>query len=735
MKASHTFKTYKNPNGPTITSVEQPILEIDGLYFKDIDRSGILKPFSDWRLSAHERAQALVKELSLEEKLGQLFVTSRNPKTKEEEETDESGLLNESAVGENTIFAGYDIPGTTDSLLKDKMRNFILRYPLAPETIAAWIDQLQYVAEQDKHFIPALITSNSRNEHGKAVFGMNDAVGVFPSWPGTLGIGAAVLGSGYDLIDTFGKAIRKEWNAMGMKKGYMYMVDAVTDPRWQRIYGTFGESPEMIQEIAKRLVPAVQGKTDGLSEDGVALTIKHWPGGGARENGFDPHYKEGQWNVYATEDSLRTYHLPGFMPAIQNKVASIMPYYAKPAKQKSAPQFGLNGQEIEWIPVGFAFNKYFIQELLREEAGFEGYVNSDSGIIDNMGWGVEDLDRAERIALAINTGVDMISECYGVNYAKEAYERRTNDYYKNHPIPAGYTLEEITLSDEALDRAVTRTLKEKFELGVFENPYRNEEEAHDPVIDQNDFDAAMDVHRKSVVLLKNTNETLPLAANTKVYVEGFDQSEEATKKLTETLTKLYQDQKIELATTPEQADAIILVLSPSSGNYFSATKGLLEIDLCDGKIVKDFSEEGLPLETEHEETTIKNMARVMQIAKDAKAEGKKVIATVNISMPWILQNIEPYVDALLVGFDTYDQALLEVIYGKVSPVGKLPITLPKNDEVIAVDKKGVCISPNDVPGYVKDQYLPDSLKDENGKGYAYKDQEGNYYEFGFGLNY
>lgn len=82
MKASHTFKTYKNPNGPTITSVEQPILEIDGLYFKDIDRSGILKPFSDWRLSAHERAQALVKELSLEEKLGQLFVTSRNPKQK-----------------------------------------------------------------------------------------------------------------------------------------------------------------------------------------------------------------------------------------------------------------------------------------------------------------------------------------------------------------------------------------------------------------------------------------------------------------------------------------------------------------------------------------------------------------------------------------------------------------------------------------------------------------------------
>ena len=91
------------------------------------------------------------------------------------------------------------------------------------------------------------------------------------------------------------------------------------------------------------------------------------------------------------------------------------------------------------------------------------------------------------------------------------------------------------------------------------------------------------------------------------------------------------------------------------------------------------------------------------------------------------------VDVLLAGYDTYPSATLDVIFGRFAPTGKLPLTLPRGDEVIAVDKDGVCISPNDVPGYDKDQYMPESLKDENGKAYAYRDSVGNYYELNFGL--
>ena len=83
----------------------------------------------------------------------------------------------------------------------------------------------------------------------------------------------------------------------------------------------------------------------------------------------------------------------------------------------------------------------------------------------------------------------------------------------------------------------------------------------------------------------------------------------------------------------------------------------------------------------------------------------------------------------------YPAAVLDVVFGRFSPVGKLPITLPRSDAVLAVDENGVCISPNDVPGYDKDPYIPDSLKDENGKAYAYRDAQGNYYELNFGLSY
>ena len=108
----------------------------------------------------------------------------------------------------------------------------------------------------------------------------------------------------------FAAAARTEWLACGLRKGYMYMADVVTDPRWQRIYGTFGEDPELISEIVERLVAGLQG--DELGPDSLATTMKHFPGGGARENGFDPHYVEGKLNCYPTPGSFETYHLPPF---------------------------------------------------------------------------------------------------------------------------------------------------------------------------------------------------------------------------------------------------------------------------------------------------------------------------------------------------------------------------------------------------------------------------------------
>ena len=155
-----------------------------------------------------------------------------------------------------------------------------------------------------------------------------------------------------------------------------------------------------------RMIPIVQGSEDGVTTDGVELTMKHFPGGGACENGYDPHY-----------------------------AVAIMPYYAK---EKSAAQV-VNSKEIEMQPFGFAYNKPLIDGLLRDEMGFKGYVNSDTGIVHNMCWGVEMLDKAERIGFAVNhSGVDVIrgkdqhlpDELKDENGKAYAYRDAAGNYYE-----------------------------------------------------------------------------------------------------------------------------------------------------------------------------------------------------------------------------------------------------------------------------------------------------------------
>lgn len=744
-KASGRIRYYQNEGGPVIGATEREVLCVDGNYFRDVNGDGKLSVSGDWRRTPAERAKALAEELSAEEKIGLLFLSSWKMGQEQEDKkyVDETGLLDEQPVEKgSSIFAVVSTEGTTKTIKDWGVRHFILRSNPGPEELADWINELNSIAEQGKHFIPVMVVSNSRNENGEIVFGMNDATGVFATWPGTMGIAAAVKGTGdYSIIDDFAACIRSEWDAVGMKKGYMYMADCMTDPRWQRTYGTFGEDPEMIKEIFNRLIPGIQGSEYGVTADGVGMTVKHFPGGGARENGFDPHYRQGQWNVYQTQDSLRKYHIPGFTAAIEKKAASIMPYYAKPAKAKSSEQYDLNGKPIDWIPVGFAFNKAFIDDLLRNQMGFEGYVNSDSGIVQMMAWGVEELEVCERVALAVNVGVDIISGSYDLGAAREAYERGKCGYYttQGHKVPCGYTPEQITLTDEALTRAAERTLKEKFELGMFENPYRDPQIAAEVIATEKHWKDAMDVHRKSVVLLKNDG-VLPLTeeklAGKKVYAECFNKTGENAKAATDSLrSQLEKESSITLTEDYNEADYALLFVTPGSGEYFNATKGYLELDICEGKAVCDVDDEGRPVETTHEETTLAGAGRIAQIAAAVHKNGGKVVSNINFTLAWEVGNVENCSDAMLAGFDTYPSATLDVMLGRFAPAGKMPITLPKDDSVLAVDKNGVCISPNDVPGFDKDLFMPDEMKDENGKAYAYRDTAGNYYELGFGLNY
>ncbi len=746
-KASDNVKLYQNAGGPTIGAVSRRVIEKDGLHFKDIDGSGEVSAVNDWRLSPAQRAEAYVKTLTTDEKIAQLFISDwrMGPKypnaalTGHEIVPDESGVLDDAEVNGKTIFGEQHLPGTTTLIKEWFSRHLILRANPTPDDMADWLNQLHAVAEECEHFVPVQAASNSRNENGEVVFGMNDASGVFATWPGTLGIAAAVKGenNNMEIIDKFADCIRREWNACGLKKGYMYMADCMTDPRWQRTFGTFGEDTALITEIFEHLIPGIQGSDEGVTPDGVSVTVKHFPSGGARENGFDPHYAAGQWNVYATEGSLQKYHIPAFQPAVKYNAASIMPYYSKPAAAKSAPQTDCEGNPLPLEPYGFAYNKVFIDGMLRGQMGFKGYINSDTGITHNMCWGVEALDVPERIGYAVTqSGVDVISGLFDNVEGREAYDRATNGYYDEHPVPEGFKKEDLVLTDASLDRAVSRTLTELFQQGMFENPYADPAKAVEAVANQADWDEAALVHRKSVVLLKNQG-VLPLTADKlagkKIYAEAFAKDPNAAEASTKALREMLAD--CTLTDNAAEADYAILMVSPSSGAYFNATPGYLELDICENKTVHDVGADGKPQAGTHLETTLSGAGRIADIAAAVHSNGGKVIANINFPLAWMVGNVERNVDALTAGFDTYPSATMDVIFGRFAPVGKLPITLPKGDEVLAVNADGVCISPNDVPGYDKDQYMPDELKDENGKAYAYRDAAGNYYEMNFGLSY
>ncbi|MBQ8554232.1 MAG: glycoside hydrolase family 3 protein [Clostridia bacterium] len=745
-KASAHFRTYRNPNGPVITTVARPIIEAEGLYFKDIDGSGTVSAVNDWRLPAAQRAAAYVKLMTADEKIAQLFISDwrMGPKYPSPRlpghvaAPDESGVLDEAEVHQKTIFGEQHLPGTT-TLIKDWFaRHTIVRENAQPEDMADYLNQLQAVAEECERFVPVSVASNSRNENGELVFGMNDAGGVFPTWPGTLGIAAAVKGSGIGVADEWAQAVRRSWEACNLRKGYMYMADCMTDPRWQRSYGTFGEDPALISEIMAHIIPLIQGSEEGVTDTGVAVTTKHFPGGGARENGFDPHYAAGQWNVYATPGSLQKYHMPGFKAAVEKHTSSIMPYYSKPAAHKSAVQQDCQGQDVCFDPYGFAYNRVFIHDILRGQMGFEGYINSDTGIVHNMKWGVEMLDEPERIGFAVNhAGVDVISGLFDNAYGREAYDRATNGYYDTHTLPEGITPDMVTLNDAVLDRAVSRTLTEMFALGMFENTYRDARKAVEICADPADWAHAEAAHRQSVVLLKNDG-TLPLTAERcagkKVYAEAFCKKPEAGAAATRALRSMLAED-VTLTADYREADMAILFVSPSSGDYFTATAGYLELDICEDKKVPNVDELCRPMQETHRETTLSGAGRIAEIAASVHARGGKVIANINFPLAWLVGNVERHADALTAGFETYPAATLDILFGRCCPTGKLPITLPRGDEVLAVNQDGVCISPNDVPGYDKDRYMPEAMKDENGKAYAYRDAHGSYYELNFGLRY
>ena len=749
---------YQNENGPTIGVTTVGVIQQDGLYFKDSDNDHELDTFEDWRLPAEERAADMVTKMTLTEQAGfvlNALMVMPGSKTLADVKN-EDGTINPAKV--MTVIPEGE---TTKSLI---MLNS------ASSSFASLDDQVMSIGK-----IRAGVYRGGLNYDASVVALYNNVTTAFAEWdsakagtpaipvtlisnpisagfPDSLGMAAAVLGDGnYDAIKDYAEVDRQMWRSQGIIFMYGPQIDLVTDPRWPRNSGTYGERPDVTAGIITALVDGYQYGKDGVNEKSVVLSAKHFPGDGAAENGFESHTSQGQWRLYPTAGSLEKYQLVGFQAAVDAGVGAIMPCYSRDAADvRSVPQT-YRGHEIDVKQLGSAYNSEIITTLLRDIMGFKGFVNSDSGITLTQTYGVESLTSIQRFALLIKAGTDAIGAELAPEYIVSAVE--------------------FGLLDKAdLDRANINRATALFKQGRFENPYLDYEQAD--VVRATNMETAHDqaysLHLKATVLMKNHENTLPLSKNagTKVYIASYTGTgeNEATLKA---LAELFVQQGFTVCEDMDDADVVYFYVQPKATIKAGASETEGVLSLVDGfevaqrqlgggtdaAVTAMFGAGGQAKTGEMVDvTTVEGIKKLQKAANKMHEKGGKVIATIVCTSPWILDNLEPYCDALLAQYTTSAASLsnaysaqVDVIVGNYNPTGKLSVTMPSCEAVIALtevrDADGnllyeECASPNDVPGYDKDQYMnPEVLAQSPSGSYIYKDADGNSYVSGFGLSY
>lgn len=411
------------------------------------------------------------------------------------------------------------------------------------------------------------------------------------------------------------------------------MADLATEPRWARINGTFGEDAELAARMTAAYMNGFQHGTTG--KESVSCMLKHFPGGGPQKDGLDAHFPYGKEQVYPGDRFQ--YHLVPFEYAFEHAdVQQIMPYYGIPMGQTSED-------------VGMSFNKEIITDLLREKYAYDGIVCTDWMIaetqtmfgflklMDSTSWGVEDLIPLERYEKALNAGVDQ----FGGQYQSERILEL---------VQAG------KLSEARIDQSVRRLLRMKFLLGLFDDPYVDEEQAALLCGNPSFREAGKEAQRKSCVLLKNARAhdriTLPLSAGVKLYCENIDKE----------LIKQYGG-KVVFA--PEEADFAVLRLETP---YQKIGNGFLE---------RMFHQGDLDFKSPEKERIL------------AVMEAVPTIVDLYLDRPAVIPEISRKAAALIGSFNVSDDVILDLLFGKFNPSGKLPVELPSSMEAVREQKEDV----------------------------------------------
>lgn len=458
------------------------------------------------------------------------------------------------------------------------------------------------------------------------------------------------------LIEKTARVAAVEATAAGYNWTFSPMVDITRDPRWGRVMEGSGEDPYLGSLVARAMVKGYQGKK--LSDEtSLMACVKHFGMYGAAEAGRD----------YNTTDMSRLtmyqYYLPPYKAAVEAGAGSIMTSF----------------NDVESIPA--TGNKWLLTDLLRNEWGFKGFVVTDFNAIQEMiAHGVaEDYNHAAELAINAGVDMDMASESILASVSTLLKEKR------------------ITMAQ--IDAACRRVLEAKYKLGLFENPYRNfsVEKAKNAFSTKENIQVAKEAALKSIVLLKNQNNILPLKKNSKIALIGP-----------------WADSNYEMSSMwafAGQTDSVVtffkgmlkqnpnVIYSAGSLTTDNAVFNLKTRSYYDEKEQQQMVAEALEVAKNSdiivaalgESKTMSGEAKSLtdisipecqrKLLKALKATGKPVVLVLVNGRPLTVENDLPYADAVLETWRLGNEAgnaLADVLFGNYNPSGKLTMTFPRS---------------------------------------------------------
>jgi beta-glucosidase len=586
----------------TVTAQQQP--------YRDLNKNGKMDDYENVKLSPQKRVANLLSLMTIEEKAGQMFHTY-------------SMLEKNGEVSKQAYMTGGR---STDSLiLKQQMSHFNLVGDASARAIAHYNNILQKLAEGTRLGIPITLSTDPRNSYKQTDMSTAVSAGDFSAFSEPVGF-AAIRDTA--LMYRFAHLAAKEYRAVGITMALHPMADLATEPRWGRISGTFGEDAITASQLLSAYITGFQGKS--LNPQSVACITKHFPGGGPQKEGWESHFSYGRDYVYPGNNFK--YHLLPFNAAIKAGTAGIMTGY------------GISkGQTKE--PVAASFNKALITDLLKQKMQFKGIVISDWNtltdkymgamkLIEARSWGMDSVSVKEKLLKEIQAGVDQIGG--------ETQTALLSALIKDNEVP-------ITL----INASVSKILLLKFQLGLFDNPYVDEQAVKTKVGLEENEKLGLEQQQKSLVLLSNKNNFLPVTKGKKIYVEGY-------------ADKKYFSRYGELVDQIELCDFAIIHLKTPYGP--PRTNSLMERYFHQGTL-------------EFEDSIKRSIVKKLRL--------KPTIVVINLERAAVIPEIAQYTSALLADFGASEKAVFPILFGEVKPSGKLPFELPSSMKAVTEQKEDV----------------------------------------------